>query len=156
MRSVLLALLILLPALASAVTAKDLEGHWVVDPEATWTMLQEHAQTKAQFAAMPTEQQAMIKSLVLGKMAQASWSLSEGKADIVEPDGTQRTSSWTVTRTRGETLTVEAVDEKGTTRTGTLTLDGDRLVARGFSGPRGKGQPESALVLRRGERPAAK
>ena len=151
-----LLLLLLLPSLAAAVSAKDVEGHWVVDAEATWAMLHENAQMKAQFAAMPPEQQAMIRSLVLGKMAQASWSLSEGKAEIVEPDGTVRTSAWTVTRTKGETLTVEAVDEKGTTRTGTLSLSGDRLVARGFSEAKGKGQPETALVLRRGERPATK
>lgn len=154
MRPVILALLILLPALASAATAEDLDGHWVVDAEATWAMMQEQPQMRAQFGAMPSDQQAMIRAMVLAKMAKASWSLGGGKATIIEPDGTKRQSAWSVSRTKGDVLSVEAVDEAGTTRSGTLTLDGERLIARGFADPKAKGKSENVLVLRRGAAPA--
>lgn len=148
----LLGLLLLLPLSLMAATAQDLEGQWVVDAEATWAMMQENPQMKAQFGAMPPEQQEMIKSMVMGKMAQMTWSLKDGSAVITEADGVVRTSAWKVVKAEGDTLSVEAQDDQGVSRAGTLTLTGDRLVARGFSDPgKTQGRTDTAVVMKRGE-----
>lgn len=155
-----LAAFLLLPVLAlSAATTKDIEGQWVVDTEATWTMMQENPQMKAQFGSMPPEQQAQIKSMVMAKMAKLTWNLKDGRAEITEPDGTMRTSTWTVTKSEGDTLSIEAKDAQGTATAGTLTIAGDQLIARGFSdAKKPAGQPDTAIVMKRGvaAAPAAK
>ena len=149
----LLATILLLPGLAlSAASAKDIEGRWVVDSEATWAMMQENPQMQAQFGSMPPEQQAHIKSMVMATMAKLIWNLSAGRAEITEPDGTVRTSTWTVTKNEGDTLSIEAQDAQGSARAGTLAVAGDRLIARGFSAAKKPaGQPDTAIVMKRAD-----
>ena len=145
----LLASLLLLPVLAlAAATTQDLEGRWLVDADATWAMMEENPHLKAQFGAMPTEQQAAIRSMVMEKMAKVGWNLSAGRAAIIGPDGALRTSTWTVSQTEGETLSIEATDDQGHSTTGSVTIAGDRLFARGFANPT-KGQGDTALVMTR-------
>ena len=147
----LLVVVLLLPLLClAASTAKDLEGDWVVDTDATWTLMQENPQMKAQFGSMPPEQQVMIKNMVMGKMAKMNWTLKDGQAQITEPDGAVRTSTWSVAKVEGGTFTIDAKDDQGAVRTGTLTVNGEHLIARGFSEPgKNQVQPDTAVVMKR-------
>ena len=150
MRLLCAALLLVPLAFAGAATATDVEGQWAVDGEATWAMLQADPALQTQFSSLTPAQQAVIRGMVMDKMAAVGWTITAGRAEITDPDGTRRVSTWTVSAIADDTLTIEATDAQGHTASASLTVSGERLIARGFASPApAAGQPSPALVLRR-------
>lgn len=83
------------PAFALAVG--DMNGTWKVNGEASWMELSKNPQ----FAAMPKEQLAMMKPMMIAQFAQLTFVIKDGVTTITKPDGTTqeggKIKDWTST-----------------------------------------------------------
>jgi hypothetical protein len=110
--SLLLALVVHLVAVDTPTTAASLVGKWTADPEATWDKMKNNAELVKETATLTPEQRTQWKNMFTKQMESMTCEITKDKV-IVDVGGETQESSYTIIRTDGNALIIEAVSTDG-------------------------------------------
>jgi hypothetical protein len=121
-----------------AATAKDIQGEWTVDANATWDAMK----SSPQFAGIPPEQQGAVKAMFAQQMSQMIFSVTADTITTTMGEKKEE-STYKVLGIEGDKISTESTDAKGKVEKTDITLKGDSIVLTNVS------QPGMMMVLKR-------
>jgi len=126
-----------------AATAKDIQGEWIVDGEATW----EAMKASPQIAGMPPEQQKMMQTMMVGQMSKMTTTVTADKLISTKGDGQIKEETYKVLGIEGDKVMTESTDAAGKVEKTDIVVKGANLI---LTSPQ---QPGMTIVLK--PKPAA-
>jgi hypothetical protein len=148
-----LTLSLLATAHASAATASDFLGKWVVDTDATWA----EAAKNPKLAEVPAAEQVEVKKKLEASFASVSYEATADTFTTTSPGakgGPAKVTkeAYKVLSIDGDTLNIERMTDSGA-KNSAIEVKGDRLYAKNLNNEGAKGVGSGVIVLMH---PAAK
>jgi hypothetical protein len=138
----LMAVPLFIAATLQAATVNDLVGTWLIDGPATWDKLKASSQVGPQLSALPPDQQALARTAMIDSCANQTIEFTTEKVISIN-NGARREESFKVTKTDGDELTTESIDDQGKHGMSTVQVSSSQLVVTNLE------HPDVIVVLKR-------